>query len=66
MLLKKFPPQTSSRRSAALWYTTVSDFRLENSPGTHRLCTVHNEVNKRLKKVSLFRVAPHRTILTFA
>jgi len=33
MLLKKFPPQTSSRRSAALW-----------------LCTVHNEVNKRLKK----------------
>jgi len=34
MLLKKFPPQTSSRRSAALW-----------------LCSVHNEVNKRLKKV---------------
>ncbi|KAF9463570.1 ERV/ALR sulfhydryl oxidase domain-containing protein [Collybia nuda] len=33
MLLKKFPPQTSSRRSAALW-----------------LCSVHNEVNKRLKK----------------
>ncbi|TFK45073.1 ERV/ALR sulfhydryl oxidase domain-containing protein [Crucibulum laeve] len=32
-LLKKFPPQTSSRRAAALW-----------------LCSVHNEVNKRLKK----------------
>ena len=33
MLLKKYPPQTSSRRAAALW-----------------LCSVHNEVNKRLGK----------------
>jgi len=32
-LLKKFPPQTSSRRAASLW-----------------LCSVHNEVNNRLKK----------------
>ncbi|EIW80569.1 hypothetical protein CONPUDRAFT_125372 [Coniophora puteana RWD-64-598 SS2] len=32
-LLKKFPPQTSSRRAASLW-----------------LCSVHNEVNARLKK----------------
>src|ERR1700679_881471 len=24
MLLRKFPPQTSSRRSASLWYTTFS------------------------------------------
>ncbi|KAF8622795.1 hypothetical protein AX15_006725 [Amanita polypyramis BW_CC] len=32
-LLKKYPPQTSSRRAAALW-----------------LCSVHNEVNKRLGK----------------
>jgi len=35
MLLKKFPPQTSSRRSAALWYTSSSVVRFENSPGTH-------------------------------
>ncbi|PFH46860.1 hypothetical protein AMATHDRAFT_68892 [Amanita thiersii Skay4041] len=33
VLLKKYPPQTSSRRAASLW-----------------LCTVHNEVNKRLGK----------------
>ncbi|KAG6873548.1 hypothetical protein C0995_014418 [Termitomyces sp. Mi166 len=33
MLLKKFPPQTASRRSASLW-----------------LCSLHNEVNKRLNK----------------
>ncbi|KIJ66018.1 hypothetical protein HYDPIDRAFT_27220 [Hydnomerulius pinastri MD-312] len=32
-LLKKFPPQTSSRLAASLW-----------------LCSVHNEVNTRLKK----------------
>lgn len=32
-LLKLYPPQTSSRRAAALW-----------------LCSVHNEVNKRLGK----------------
>ncbi|KAH7883249.1 ERV/ALR sulfhydryl oxidase domain-containing protein [Phlebopus sp. FC_14] len=32
-LLKRFPPQTSSRRAASLW-----------------LCSVHNEVNARLRK----------------
>ena len=65
MLLKKFPPQTSSRRSAALWYTTYSGFRFENSPVARRLCTVHNEVNRRLKKVRSLRITP-RYILTFA
>ncbi|KAG5734231.1 FAD-linked sulfhydryl oxidase ERV2, partial [Termitomyces sp. T112] len=39
MLLKKFPPQTASRRSASLW-----------------LCSLHNEVNKRLNK-SIFDCA---------
>ncbi|KAF8236068.1 hypothetical protein L208DRAFT_1391520 [Tricholoma matsutake] len=32
-LLKKYPPQTSSRSAAALW-----------------LCSLHNEINKRLRK----------------
>ena len=63
MLLKRFPPQTSSRRSAALWYPAFFGFQFENSPRTHRLCTVHNEVNKRLKKVSLLPAVPRHVIL---
>ena len=44
--------QTSSRRAASLWYPFqfCHFFPFFFTPNYHRLCALHNEVNKRLKK----------------
>ena len=52
LLLKKYPPQTSSRRAAATWYVSTSRSVVYPSfmITLFRLCFLHNQVNARLGK----------------